>query len=122
MTINVLGNGISARNRDSDIPLLEPCDQRNCRRDTTLVSKSENLGCEKEEEDTYSLRHRKCGVRGFQELFVSTKKKPERARYDRVRAFDTDNELIQPRTKHFLKMTESNFAIFKHLIWLEIYQ
>ena len=46
--------------------------QRNCRRDTTLVSKSENLGCEKEEEDTYSLRHRKCGVRGFiQELFVS---------------------------------------------------
>ena len=72
MTINVSGNGISARNRDSDIPLLEPCYQRNCRRDTTLVSKSENLGCEKEEEDTYRLRHRKGGVRGFiQELFVS---------------------------------------------------
>ena len=35
----------------------------------------------------YSLRHRKCGVRGFiHELFVS---KPERARYERVRAFDT---------------------------------
>ena len=40
--------------------------------------------------DTYSLRHRKCGVRGFiHELFVS---KPERARYERVRAFDTNNE------------------------------
>ena len=39
---------------------------------------------------TYSLRHRKCGVRGFiHELFVS---KPERARYERVRAFDTNNE------------------------------
>ena len=38
----------------------------------------------------YSLRHRKCGVRGFiHELFVS---KPERARYERVRAFDTNNE------------------------------
>ena len=40
--------------------------------------------------DIYSLRHRKCGVRGFiHELFVS---KPERARYERVRAFDTNNE------------------------------
>ena len=38
----------------------------------------------------YSLRHRKCGVRGFiHELFVS---KPERARYERVRVFDTNNE------------------------------
>ena len=38
----------------------------------------------------YSLRHRKCGVRGYiHELFVS---KPERARYERVRAFDTNNE------------------------------
>ena len=38
----------------------------------------------------YSLRHRKCGVRGFiHELFVS---KPERARYERVRAFDTNDE------------------------------
>ena len=38
----------------------------------------------------YSLRHRKCGVRGFiHELFVS---KLERARYERVRAFDTNNE------------------------------
>ena len=40
--------------------------------------------------DIYSLRHRKCGVRGYiHELFVS---KPERARYERVRAFDTNNE------------------------------
>ena len=39
---------------------------------------------------TYSLRHRKCGVRGYiQELFVS---KPERVRYERVRAFHTNNE------------------------------
>ena len=38
----------------------------------------------------YSLRHRKCGVRGYiHKLFVS---KPERARYERVRAFDTNNE------------------------------
>ena len=38
----------------------------------------------------YSLRHRKCGVRSYiHELFVS---KPERARYERVRAFDTNNE------------------------------
>ena len=38
----------------------------------------------------YRLRHRKCGVRGYiHELFVS---KPERARYERVRAFDTNNE------------------------------
>ena len=36
----------------------------------------------------YSLRHRKCGVQGYiHELFVS---KPERARYERVRAFDTN--------------------------------
>ena len=28
--------------------------------------------------------------------------KPERARYELVRAFDTNNECIQPRTKHFL--------------------
>ena len=36
------------------------------------------------------LRHRKCGVRGYiHELFVS---KPERARYERVRAFHTNNE------------------------------
>ena len=36
-----------------------------------------------------SSRHRKCFVRGFiHELFVS---KPERARYERVRAFDTNN-------------------------------
>ena len=28
--------------------------------------------------------------------------KPERARYERVRAFDTNNEWIKPRTKHFL--------------------
>ena len=40
----------------------------------------------------YSLRHRKCGVRGYiHELFVS---KPERARYERVRAFDANNEWI----------------------------
>ena len=38
----------------------------------------------------YSLSHRKCGVRGYiHDLFVS---KPERARYERVRAFDTNNE------------------------------
>ena len=38
----------------------------------------------------YSLRHRKCDVRGYiHELFVS---KPERARYELVRAFDTNNE------------------------------
>ena len=38
----------------------------------------------------YSLRHRKCGVRSYiHELFVS---KPERAKYERVRAFDTNNE------------------------------
>ena len=28
--------------------------------------------------------------------------KPERARYERVRAFDTNNSWIKPRTKHFL--------------------
>ena len=28
--------------------------------------------------------------------------KPERARYERVRAFDTNNEWLKPRTKHFL--------------------
>ena len=28
--------------------------------------------------------------------------KPEGARYERVRAFDTNNERIKPRTKHFL--------------------
>ena len=28
--------------------------------------------------------------------------KPERARYERVRAFDTNNERIKPHTKHFL--------------------
>ena len=48
-----------------------------------------------------SLRHRKCFVRGYiHELFVS---KPERARYERVRAFDTNNSWIWPCTKHFLR-------------------
>ena len=59
------GNGISVRNRASDIPLLQPCYQENCRGHTTLVSYSENRGCEKEEEHTYSLRHTKCDVQGF---------------------------------------------------------
>ena len=40
----------------------------------------------------HSLRHRKCSVRGYiHELFVS---RPERARYERVRAFDTNNGVI----------------------------
>ena len=40
----------------------------------------------------YSLRHRKCGLRGYiHELFVS---KPERASYERVRAFDTNNDFV----------------------------
>ena len=35
------------------------------------------------------LRHRKCGVRDYiYELFVS---RPERVRYERLRAFDTNN-------------------------------
>ena len=43
-------------------------------------------------ETIYSLRHRKCGVRGYiDELFVW---KPERARYERVRAFHTNKEWI----------------------------
>ena len=38
----------------------------------------------------YSSRHRRCGVQGYiHELFVS---KPERAKYEQVRAFDTNNE------------------------------
>ena len=49
MTINVFGNCISVRNRDSDISLLEPC-LRNCRGHTKPVSYSENRSCEKEEE------------------------------------------------------------------------
>ena len=42
----------------------------------------------------YCLRHRKCGVRGFiHELFVSkTRTSEERARNERVRVFDTNNE------------------------------
>ena len=42
--------------------------------------------------DSYWLRHGECGVRGFiHELFAW---KPERARYDRVRTFDTNKEWI----------------------------
>ena len=45
---------------------------------------------------TGSLRHRKCGVRGYMhELFVlKTRMSEVRARYERVRAFDTKNECI----------------------------
>ena len=70
----------------------------------------------------YSLRHRKCGVRGFiHELFVS---KPERARYERVRAFDTNNEWIKPRTKHFLCrelfITQNRRIFIELAFWTQI--
>ena len=70
----------------------------------------------------YSLRHRKCFVRGFiHELFVS---KPERARYERVRAFDTNNEWIKPRTKHFLCrelfITQNRRIFIELAFWTQI--
>ena len=72
--------------------------------------------------NTYSLRHRKCSVRGFiHELFVS---KPERARYERVRAFDTNNEWIKPRTKHFLCrelfITQNRRIFIELAFWTQI--
>ena len=81
-----------------------------------LVSKSRYVY------NKYSLRHRKCGVPGFiHELFVS---KTERARYERVRSFDTNNEWIKPRTKHFLWrklfITHNTRIFIKIVFWTQI--
>ena len=46
-------------------------------------------------DDTYSLRHGKCGIRGFYSRVVCVKN-PERARYERVRVFDTNNKYTTP--------------------------
>ena len=57
---------------------------------TSLLNELTFLGLKTSLTYSLSLRHKKCGVRDFiHELFVS---KPERARYERVRAFDTNNE------------------------------
>ena len=50
--------------------------------------------------------------------------KPERARYERVRAFDTNNEWIKPRTKHFLCrelfLTQNKRIFIELAFWTQI--
>ena len=50
--------------------------------------------------------------------------KPERARYERVRAFDTNNEWIKPRTKHFLCrelfITQNRRIFIELAFWTQI--
>ena len=50
--------------------------------------------------------------------------KPERARYERVRAFDTNNEWIKPRTKHFLCrelfITQNKRIFIELAFWTQI--
>ena len=49
---------------------------------------------------------------------VVCEKKPERARYERARAFDTNGELIQPCTKNFLSLGQ--FITRETKIFIEI--